>query len=415
MLLKITSLSAFDKSEVVHYYNNETNEVFNDRFEAIDVAALTGIEKKPYKTCDRVLFPIKKTRSLSKLKIQLGLKCNFNCSYCAQAESRHLSKSDSLGDAESFIASLCREELSIKPGGRIEFWGGEPLVYLKTLKKLIPALRDIYPDTEMHIITNGTLLTYELVDWFIEHRVSLAVSHDAQGYYLRDLVDPLTVTRIKNVWLYANQKFREAGLSFGFNVVITRANCDLLRVYDYFQRHFSPETNFGFEGIVQPSTPCDILSEKDAETLEIHIKYILLYHQEQFKSITDSVNKVLRALATKRPISIVRTRCEAPNSDVLVVDLKGNVISCQNYSHATHKIGELSNYDNILSAQFRHWKHKDIGCKDCVVVQFCKGGCPLQNDENCINDNIFHLAIFKTAWFLLFQADIQKIENFESL
>ena len=46
MLLKITSLSAFDKSEVVHYYNNETNEVFNDRFEAIDVAALTSIEKK---------------------------------------------------------------------------------------------------------------------------------------------------------------------------------------------------------------------------------------------------------------------------------------------------------------------------------------------------------------------------------
>ncbi|BBI61648.1 hypothetical protein HSBAA_29540 [Vreelandella sulfidaeris] len=33
---------------------------------------------------------------------------------------------------------------------RIEFWGGEPLVYWKKLKLLVPALRERFPDSPVY-------------------------------------------------------------------------------------------------------------------------------------------------------------------------------------------------------------------------------------------------------------------------
>jgi uncharacterized protein len=409
MLFKIISQSVLDKEDVVHYYNNETNEIFDAENRLIDIAEPLGIPQKQFKSFTD--FPVSKTRVLSKLKVQLGLKCNLNCSYCSQAESRSLSKDDSLGDVESFIASLRREELSIKSNGRIEFWGGEPLVYIKTLRKLVPELRKLYPTQEFHMISNGTLLTKEIVDWLVENKVSFIISHDAQGYALRDDLDPLYKTETKLIWLYAKEQLHKAGLKFGFNVVITRANCDIANIPEFFQRHFSANASFGFEGIVQPSREEDMFRKEDIDVLENDMKYVLVHNQEDFGNLVKEAQNVLNALAQRRPLSAIRAKCEAPNSDVLVVDLKGNVISCQNFTHISQKIGELNDYDNIKSVNFVHWSKKFVkeDCKSCPVVQFCKGGCPLNLCTFCRNDYVYHMALFKAVWFLLFQADIKTI------
>lgn len=409
MLFKIISESILDKEDVVHYYNNETNEIFDSENRLVDVAESLDIPQKHFKKFNG--FSASKTRVLSKLKVQLGLKCNLNCSYCSQAESRNLSKDDSLGDVESFIASLRREELSIKPSGRIEFWGGEPLVYIKTLRKLVPELRKMYPTQEFHMISNGTLLTREIVDWLVENKVSFIISHDAQGYELRDGIDPLYKAETKSTWLYAKEQLHRAGLKFGFNVVITRANCDISSIPEFFQLHFSEKASFGFEGIVQPSREEDLFKQEDIDVLETDMKHVLVHNQEEFGNLVKDAQKVLTALAQHRPLFAIRAKCEAPNSDVLVVDLKGNVISCQNFTHLSQKIGELRNFDDIKSVNFIHWSKKfnKEDCLTCPVVQFCKGGCPLVSCNFCHNDYVYYRALFKAVWFLLFQSDIKTI------
>ena len=422
MKFKLLCESVTTKEPVIFCYDNKDNEIRDEQGNRVVVNDLLNID--PYKTRPFTGFPYGKSISLSKLKIQLGLKCNMHCAYCSQAQSRSISakfapakalvnlikpwQKDKIG---TLIEALQKYAITIKPNGRIELWGGEPLVYIKTLYKLVPRLRELYPDTDIHMITNGTLLTREIVDWLVANRISISISHDAHGYSLRDSVDPLKNSKIKTVWLYAQEQLTKADLSFGFNVVITKENCDIARVQEYFERYFSADTSFGFEGIVQPSRLEDIFEPSDAEILYENIKHVLLYKQEAYGNLVLTARKVLATLASNTPIENIWAKCEAPRSDVLTVDLDGNVLSCQNFSKETHKIGELKDFFDIESDQFNHFSNR-YGCKKCAVVQFCKGGCPL-SESFCQNDYYYHFAIFKAVWFLLFQAEILKIKPIE--
>ena len=60
-----------------------------------------------------------------KVTIYLGSKCNLNCAYC------HKEITDDVQVSEEFIARLkTMDDLVVK------FMGGEPLLYMDTIKRL---------------------------------------------------------------------------------------------------------------------------------------------------------------------------------------------------------------------------------------------------------------------------------------
>ncbi len=67
------------------------------------------------------------------LKISLGLSCNYECGYCSQRFVPHAEQTNP-GDVGPFVAQLTASLTA--PPARIEFWGGEPFVYWKTLKPI---------------------------------------------------------------------------------------------------------------------------------------------------------------------------------------------------------------------------------------------------------------------------------------
>ena len=95
-------------------------------------------------------------RSPKVLKISLGLSCNYECEYCSQRFVPRAAET-SPGVVEEFVSNL--DQWVKQPPSRVEFWGGEPLVYIKTLRPLAEALREKYPEAVFSIITNGSLLT----------------------------------------------------------------------------------------------------------------------------------------------------------------------------------------------------------------------------------------------------------------
>ena len=109
--------------------------------------------------------PASKSRSVRVLKIQMGLKCNYACAYCNQASQPHEIQGN-LDDVEAFLGNL-PNWLNARDGKglRIEFWGGEPFVYWKALRVLGGRLRAAYPLAEFNIITNGSLIDDEKIDW----------------------------------------------------------------------------------------------------------------------------------------------------------------------------------------------------------------------------------------------------------
>lgn len=121
------------------------------------------------------------------LKISLGLLCNYACTYCSQRFVHHADQTNP-EDVGAFLNSLT--DALIEPPERIEFWGGEPLVYWKTLKPLAERLRAMYPKAQFSMITNGSLLDADKNAWIDRLGFSVGLSHDGPGYHARG-ADPL--------------------------------------------------------------------------------------------------------------------------------------------------------------------------------------------------------------------------------
>ena len=135
--------NANDKA--VFYYNNETNELKDSMGNMFQFPqnsnntwqTLTQEEFKPFDK-DR---PLKKSKDIVVLKIQLGLSCNYSCDYCSQKFVERAPET-SKKDIDAFLEKLDVLNFDERKGLKIEFWGGEPFVYWKTLKPLAEALLD---------------------------------------------------------------------------------------------------------------------------------------------------------------------------------------------------------------------------------------------------------------------------------
>jgi uncharacterized protein len=110
----------------------------------------------------------------------LGSGCNFHCRYCLQQDTM---KGKTLPtvvneDVIHFIA-----ETAVDNGNSpltVQFYGGEPLLYFQQLKKIV-GFTSYVKNINYRVITNGSLITQEMVDFFNEHNIGVAVSWDGVG------------------------------------------------------------------------------------------------------------------------------------------------------------------------------------------------------------------------------------------
>ena len=139
---------------------------------------------------------------------------------------------------------------------RIEYWGGEPFVYWKTLKPLAEALRQRYSSdtTSMLITTNGSLLTYEINEWLDKMDIEVAISHDGPGQWVRG-PDPLDDPEQKKIILDLYKRLigkKYGGISF--NPMINRHNNDRAKVQEWFENLLGKDNlyNLGEGQMIDP-------------------------------------------------------------------------------------------------------------------------------------------------------------------
>ncbi|MDB5913735.1 MAG: hypothetical protein JWP22_2410, partial [Ramlibacter sp.] len=188
---------------------------------------LSDVVPFAFEPVDRVspASPGWKTREVGTLKIQLGLRCNYSCTYCNQSSAVVDATVTRTADASTFLDSI-GSWLQGAPG-RIEFWGGEPLLYFAKLKRLIPALADRFPGAVLFLITNGSLLDEEILAFIERWDIQVAVSHDGPGQHLRGpdpFDDPQRAHWLRELWRRRGGGQR---LRVSFNVVLTPANADI--------------------------------------------------------------------------------------------------------------------------------------------------------------------------------------------
>lgn len=225
-------LIAPDNTERELLYDNQTSNLTWG-----DFSPVLEVKPKTFQNATVVSVSQPGRKGLIKtLKISLGLSCNYECNYCSQRFVPH-SESTNPEDVEDFLQQLTAS-LSQAPE-RIEFWGGEPLVYIKTLKPLTERLRVLYPDAEFLVITNGSLLSIETNEWLDRMGFVVGLSHDGPGYHARGadpLDDPQQCAAIMDLYARLHPQGR-----ISINAMISNQNSSRAAVQIWLQERFGAD------------------------------------------------------------------------------------------------------------------------------------------------------------------------------
>lgn len=345
--------------------------------------------------------PGKKIKQIKTLKIQLGLACNYSCSYCLQTEHITNASKTSSADVDIFLNKL-DSWLEGRPD-RVELWGGEPLLYWHKIVKLVPALRAKWPDIDILMITNGTLINDEILDQIDAWNLSFAISHDGPGQHVRGedpFDDPEKFAMIKKVVDRLEGRM-------AFNVVLTPASYDFAAVIDWFWAKFGKQINVGIEGVVHdyggPNarfTPEQLNDLTSKLTIDIANGRAL-----RSWGMRQRIEGFINSVRQRRPSSSLGQSCGMDREDKIAVDLLGNVMTCQNVgSESSHKIGNVQSFDRIALNTAWHWSHR-AECTSCPVLQLCAGACMYLEgakwDSTCNSEFALNTAVMAGAIYLL--------------
>lgn len=133
----------------------------------------------------KIVTKLNKAKRLSKLTVICTYACNLNCQYCFYKDRQ---------DEYQYTQGMLQPEVLIEtihglleeyPEGieTIVFFGGEPLLNFEAIKKVVPQIIELYKEknvapADFGIITNGTIMNQEIIDFLNEYKVILTVSID---------------------------------------------------------------------------------------------------------------------------------------------------------------------------------------------------------------------------------------------
>lgn len=347
--------------------------------------------------------PLGKSRAPRVLKIQLGLSCNYACSYCSQAFQIADATVSKLADVAQFLEEL--DTWITAAPEKIELWGGEPFLYWAKIKRLVPALAARFPGAQVSIITNGSLLDREKLDFIAAHDIAITISHDGPGQHLRG-PDPFDDPE-KRRWIDA--LLAERPKSTGFNAVLTREHHDLQALKAWFADRVGPDVSLGLEGVVNVYDAATAIGTGRFEPAELNSLtrsiFEALVEDPNAFGLGERIDEFYASIQRQRPIEALGQKCGMDREDTIAVDLRGNVMTCQNTgAKGVHKIGHVGDFDAIALDTATHFAFRPE-CMACPVVQLCKGSCMFLEGEffaqSCANEFAFNMGIMMAAvWHL---------------
>ena len=394
----------------VFWYNNEYNMFYDE-----DKTPLFEQENKFYKEfwAWSKHNPAIKSRDIRRLKIQLGLSCNYSCTYCSQRFIPHADK-NSLPLVKDFVKKMPSffngGSDGKGSGARIEFWGGEPFVYWKTFKKLAEEVKKLYPNITYNIISNCTLLDDEKIEWLDKMGFSVGMSHDGESYGATRGEDPLLIPEKKEMILKLYNKLAPQG-RMSINCVMNKENMSKTKVQKYLEQFFDPTHLRIGEGAFidaydEGGISLSLVSREDQlKYRKIHLDEVRANTADKFMYVGDHIKGFLDSMFKGKRKDSLNQKCGIDSPHNVTVDLKGNVITCQNVSSIAvgmngqpHLSGHIDDYDNVRVKTVTHWSHRP-NCTNCPVLHLCKGSCTFTDGkyfdvscENAYSDNIVYFA-----------------------
>ena len=389
MIFEITAFNTNNESKLFVYDNqknmlsDENGLIFEYPEEQLQLQ--TGVAVVPFDKNN----PLKKSKDLYLLKIQLGLSCNYTCDYCSQKFVERAPETNKK-DIDAYLAKLDNFNFDESRGLKVEFWGGEPFVYWKTLKPLAEAIREKFShwkrEPRFSVITNGSILTREMCAWLYYMGFEVAISHDGPGQSVRG-PDPFDDPAQKKIILDFYKIMRRQN-RISFNSMLNKQNQSRKAIQNWFiDMTGDPDVPLGEGSMVDAYDEDGITSSLDS--LEDHFKFRQTTFDEirsndgniGFGIVVQKVDEFTRSVLSHKPAEYLNQKCGMDIPGVIATDLRGNVMTCQNVSHVetskngeSHFGGTIDDIDNIELKSVTHWMNRPH-CKDCPVLHICQGSC----------------------------------------
>lgn len=120
------------------------------------------------------------------LGLVLTTACNLACDYCnvsggSYGRLRRTMSAETIESALDWLRSLDDEGAGPTTRKKVVFFGGEPLLAFPALVDAATRARRRFPDVELAVVTNGTLVDDEIAAFFAEHGVEVTLSIDGDA------------------------------------------------------------------------------------------------------------------------------------------------------------------------------------------------------------------------------------------
>lgn len=403
-----------ENDKQVFYFNNTTNELKDIR--GVDYK-FTEMPQMPQFVSHKGFRrdkPLKKSRLVTTLKIQLGLSCNYSCDYCSQKFVERAPET-SKKDIDAFMECLENLEFDEGYGLKIELWGGEPLVYWKTIVPLVERLNERFSGWAKKpvysMITNGSILTQERCNWLYDQGFHVGISHDGPGQPARG-PDPFDDPKTRELVLAFYRRMKPEG-RISFNAMLNSKNISRKAVYDWFVDFTGDKDVPLGEGSFVDAYDADGISSS-LQSYKDHFEFrrqafadlFTTNGQIGFNGQLDKINTFINMVLSRFDTDYLGQKCGMDNENVLAIDLRGNVMTCQNVSSLqvapngeSHFGGTIEDISAVELKSATHWSQRDE-CSKCPVLSVCKGSCMYLDDElwkvscdNAYSDNVVLFAL----------------------
>jgi uncharacterized protein len=417
------------------YYSNYTNGIYNASLES-----LSDITEPDVEWHEATGHVKKKTKSRKPkwLRILLGHACNYSCSYCLQKDIGNPDERAKIWTLDYFLETVYKE-LDLSELERVDLWGGETLLYWKSITPIIDALDN--EKIQWYFATNGTPLRQKHIEYLskIKGMALFGISHDGPGHVsLRGkefLWDPITIDVLKSM-----QTNRDK-IRFSFNPVVSATNCDLFEINNFFRNYMievglNPDlTSVSYtlgrahadedhEGSVSME---HVIQGKGLAPFKECMDEFIKCNIEQSKGLKDHgilVNNLFHngprsvlgygETLRKQILPTIATVCGADDDQVLSVDVAGNVRTCPHVDDSFIS-GTISKIDEVTLKKVDYTRY-DKHCKVCPVYRLCKSNCPITVPDyvfltNCAIEKVWNKAIQRGALKSIFGSEVELVES----
>lgn len=362
------------------------------------------------------------------------LRCNFTCNYCyalrAPENAQNKDMSPEIVDKTiEFIINSPSKNLTF------EFSGGEPLIRFDLIKQAVLKAIELASKKKKQInfaiITNGSLINDEMIEFFKKYKIGICLSLDGPKKLHNS--NRIFTTNKTGTYDTVNNKIKELtnkGLNINALPVIVKDSLDNWKeiVDEYINQgfvslRFKYISNFGFAS--NNWKKLSYTPEEYLDTWKNVINYMLELNKKGVLIVENITTIILKKILKKENISYaeLQSPCGAVITQ-LVYDYDGKIYTCDEARTTPEfQIGDVkqSTYANLLEHKTTktifNISNLNTYCENCSWNSFC-GICPLEiyKENNGFITNIpsnYRCKIHKGMFQFIFEKIINEPDTKE--